>query len=525
MGNYLKMVDKQRILALLSLGWSYRRVERTTGIRRETVARYDPRRGPAQAPAANPANLSTGSGVGEPVERLGPGPQPVAAPYRAAVEAGLARGLTAQRIWQDLREEYGYAHSSGSVRRFVRALKRARPEVADVLEHPPGEEAQVDFFRGPPTFEAGRGEWRRPWIFRMTLACSRHAYTEPAWTQERTPFLRAHERAFAFFGGVPRVVRHDNLKAAVVRACLYDPDVNAVYAAFAAHWGFVPLPSRPRHPQENGVAERGGGYVKDNALKGRRFESLAELAAFLERWNRTVAQLRIHGTTRRQVIRHFLEAERPALRPLPAAGFALFEAGTRTVHPDGHVQVAGAYYSVPHGLVGQEVRAHWDDRLVRLYALPGDSPRDGAAERCVAVHVRRPAGAFATEREHRPAHKPAQRGAHEAGLLAKLEHVGPRALAWAAAAVRERDVRAYRLLQGVVALTRRHPRERVDWACGVALDRGCFRYQTLRRLVEQAAARAPAPGPAWTQAHACIRDLAEYAALTGAPRPPPGDRP
>jgi Toprim domain len=59
MGNYLKMVDKQRILALLSLGWSYRRVERATGVRRETVARYDPRRGPG--PAANPANLSTGS--------------------------------------------------------------------------------------------------------------------------------------------------------------------------------------------------------------------------------------------------------------------------------------------------------------------------------------------------------------------------------------------------------------------------------------------------------------------------------
>ena len=69
------------------------------------------------------------------------------------------------------------------------------------------------------------------------------------------------------------------------------------------------MPSRPRHPEENGVAERSGGYVKSNALKGRRFDSLEALAAYLERWNRTVAQVRIHGTTRQQVLRHFLNSD------------------------------------------------------------------------------------------------------------------------------------------------------------------------------------------------------------------------
>ena len=149
------------------------------------------------------------------------------------------------------------------------------------------------------------------------------------WSQDRTSFLHAHERAFLSFGGVPRTVRHDNLKAAVVRACLYDPDVNELYMVFAQHWGFVPLPSRPRHPQEQGVAERGGSYVKSNALKGRRFDSLEELDRFLKRWNRTVARLRIHGTTRKQVYTHFLEVEKPALKPLPESPFSLFEVCTR----------------------------------------------------------------------------------------------------------------------------------------------------------------------------------------------------
>jgi transposase len=136
------------------------------------------------------------------------------------------------------------------------------------------------------------------------------------WRQGQVSFIRAQENAFLDFGGVPGTVRLDNLKAGVARACLYDPDISELYAAFAHHWGFVPLPSRPRHPQEQGVAERGGGYLKDNALKGRDFDSPEELASFLWHWNRTVARLRIHGTTRKQVYAHFLGVEKPALQPL-----------------------------------------------------------------------------------------------------------------------------------------------------------------------------------------------------------------
>jgi len=154
MGNYLKMADKQRILALLELGWSYRRIERETGVRRETVSRYDPRR------TAKAANLS--AGPGSKPAKVSTGPGSAAESYRAVIEAAVARGFTAQRIWQDLREQYGYGHGYASVKRFVRRLKRERPEVADVLEHPPGQEAQVDFFQGRPTFDLERGRWPAP---------------------------------------------------------------------------------------------------------------------------------------------------------------------------------------------------------------------------------------------------------------------------------------------------------------------------------------------------------------------------
>jgi hypothetical protein len=221
MGNYLKMTDKRRVLALLELGWTYRRIERETGVRRETIARYDPRR---QAKAANlsigseesaddgmakAANLSVGSGAH--------GPPGLAAPYHAQIETGMRQGLTAQRIWQDLCAEVAYPHSYASVRRYVQCIKRRHPKLVDVMEHPPGEEGQVDFFQGPPTFDEAQGRWRRPWIFRLTLSCSKHGYEEPLWNQDRDGFLRAHEHALLRLGGVPKVIRPDYVARHIIR--------------------------------------------------------------------------------------------------------------------------------------------------------------------------------------------------------------------------------------------------------------------------------------------------------------------
>lgn len=218
----------------------------------------------------------------------------------------------------------------------------------------------------------------------MTLCHSRHGYEEAVWDQKVATFLRLHENAFRDLGGVVRVVRHDNLKA-VVRACLYDPDVNPVYEAFSKHWGFTALPARPRNPQENGKQERSGGYVKGNALAGRRFDSLGEQNEFLRHWNRTVARVRIHGTTRRQVFTHYEETDKKALQPLVAEPFAIFTRGTRSVHPDGYIEVDGAFYPVPLHLIGTKVEARWDARLIRVFA----------GETAVGVHARVRAGEFA----------------------------------------------------------------------------------------------------------------------------------
>lgn len=503
MPNYLKMPKQQQVAALLALDWSYRRIEAETGVRRETVSRYDRRRRsnaakafPGSDAADPPVSEGTGADDASNAAKVFAGSDPnaakvfagsvvaprsrcTAAAYRVAITEKCDAGLSVQRIWQDLVEEYGYGASYESVKRFIRTLPSSQRRAVGVFHCAPGAEGQVDFFRGAPTLDAATGEWKRPWVFRLTLSHSRHAYEEAVWDQRIETFLRLHERAFRDLGGVPLVIRHDNLKAAVVRACLYDPDVSELYGAFAAHWGFTPLPSQPRHPQENGKQERSGGYVKDNALKGRRFDSLDAHNTFLHHWNRTVARLRIHGTTRRQVWRHFVEVEQGALQPCATEAFPLFRNGTRTVHVDGHVEVAGAFYPVPLALLGQRVRVQWDDHLVRVF----HNDALATVHRLVppGVYAPRPGEATASTR---------QQGFVDR-LLGQCERVGPTLRTWADAAVAARGVRAIRLIQGVLQLTRRVPRERLLAAVEAAHAQQQYRYQTIRRLAEAAPRRIP----------------------------------
>jgi transposase len=187
------------------------------------------------------------------------------------------------------------------------------------LECAPGEEVQVDFGRGAPIVNAeGR---RRPHVFRVVLSHSRKAYSEAVPRQTTEAFVRALENAFWHFGGVPRRIVLDNLRAAVTQADWFDPELNPKVQAFAQHYCTVFLPTRPYTPRHKGKVERGVGYVQDNALKGRTFASLNEHNQFLATWEQNVADTRIHGTTRRHVGQVFLQIERPALLPLSAGHF------------------------------------------------------------------------------------------------------------------------------------------------------------------------------------------------------------
>jgi hypothetical protein len=183
---------------------------------------------------------------------------------------------------------------------------------------------------------------------------------------------------------VPLLLNLDNFKAAVLKADWFDPEINPKLADFCRHYGMHVVPCRPATPQHKGKIERGVAYLRANALKGRCFKSLAELNGFLAHWESSVADQRIHGTTRKQVAACF-EEERPHLQPLPASLFPCYQEAQRNVHRDSYVEVERAFYEVPPELIGHQVWVRWDSRCVRILNERLEQ---------VALHTRLEAGKF-----------------------------------------------------------------------------------------------------------------------------------
>ena len=241
----------------------------------------------------------------------------------------------------------------------------------------------MDFGLGAPIVKE-KGKRTRTWVLRVVLSHSRKGYSKAVLRQDTETFLRVLENAVRSFGGAPLTLNVDNLKAAVTKADWYDPEINPKLAEFCRHYGMSVLPCRPYTPQHKSKVERGVGYVKKNALKGRVFTSLQALNAHLRHWEATVADTRIHGTTRQQVAACF-EKERPHLLPLAKSFLPFFMEGQRHVGRDSFVEVAKAYYETPPELIGCKVWVRWDARYVRIFNRRSEQ---------VAIHTRLEPGRF-----------------------------------------------------------------------------------------------------------------------------------
>jgi transposase len=359
--NVLNEEKRNQVMALGRLGWPLRRIEKATGVRRETAAEYlrtagiaiRPPRGwgrkpPAKAandviadPEPNPANapeVTADPAAAKPANEEQVTTDSAAAsasscePWRAVVQSGLDRGRNAVGIWQELVDQHGFTGSYEAVKRYVRKLRGpVSQDACAVIITAPGEEAQVDYGKGPMVRDAQTGRHRRTRLFVLTLGCSRKAVRLLVFKSSAQTWAELHERAFRRLGGTPRVIVLDNLREGVLSPDIYDPALNPLYRDVLAHYGAVAMPCRIEDPDRKGKVESGVGHAQKTPLKGMRFESLEEAQQYLDRWEERWADTRIHGTTKRQVAAMFAE-EKPALQPLPLEPFRCYQYGERTVH-------------------------------------------------------------------------------------------------------------------------------------------------------------------------------------------------
>jgi transposase len=270
-------------------------------------------------------------------------------PYRAQIDALVAKypELSAVRVLEEISKgDEGYRGGICLVRRYLREIRPARGRIYQEVHYEPGEAMQVDWG------DCGRlviGQTpRRVSVLVATLCFSRLCYIEFSLAQRKADFYRALVHALNFYGGSPRKIIFDNLKAAVVNGSGRHACLHPEFLAVCGHFCMEPIACARRDPESKGIVEAGVRYVKRNALQGRAeelkcWEDYQKLASY---WRDKVANVRIHHTTKERPQDRF-QKERDLLRPLPAVPFDTDEVVSVVVNSHARVKFDGNRYSVP----------------------------------------------------------------------------------------------------------------------------------------------------------------------------------
>ncbi len=388
--------------------------------------------------------------------------------------------VTIATIHQRLRDDHQLGASESSLRRFIWANvdeDTARAAVRVLRDTPPaGEEAQVDYGLLGRWFDPVSQRVRRVQGFIIVLVYSRLMFLRPVLVMDEASWVEAHVLALEFFDGVPARIVPDNLKTGVIKPDLYDPKINRSFGEFAAHYGCLVDPARALKPRDKATVERHVPYARDSFFAGRadEFESLAAMQADAVRWCRQVAnqrQCRPLDRVAPQVV--FDVEEKAVLGALPRQAFELAHWSSGKIGPDIHVKVGKALYSVPWKHIGAKVDARSGVRTVEVFL-------DG---KLIKTHARIERGRQTDQSDYPPEkiaffmHTPAwcrrratELGVHVAELVGVLMEVNA----------------LYRLrqAQGVVGLADKHGTDRLNAACGRALQVGDPTYKTVKGILE-----------------------------------------
>jgi transposase len=455
----LEVAMQTTIKSLHKKGYSQAYIARTLGVSRNTVSK-----------------VIKSEERGE--EQLIKKPYPsILDEFKEFIEIQLNKGLSKQRIYQDLVRDYNFKGSYTAVKDYSRKLLSTTQKVYMVMTSLPGEEAQVDYgYVGTIKVD---GKPRKAWVFIMALSYSRYMYASIVFDQSVKSFIQSHVEAFHFFGGVPETVKIDNLKAAVVEADFYEPVLQRTYASFAAHYGFYAQPCRIYTPTDKGKVESNVKYVKDNCFKGRDFKDIKDAREFLSRWLTETANKRIHGTIKKIPLELFETAEKPKLLKLPQEDFIFSKTAQATVHPNCHVAYGGNYYSVPYAYIGCEVDVIEINNLVKVFYKNEEIALHNLCKDSKGDHI--------TNTEHYPESKNITTEEILSRQETEMKQIGSYALEFFYAFCRKGLISKYLYhnISGVLALRKNYADSVIDQACRRALYYNSITYGTVKKICER----------------------------------------
>lgn len=390
------------------------------------------------------------------------------------------KGVTKQLLWEEYKEQHPDGYQSSQ---FNDLYNRWKSTLHTWMrqDHKAGEKLFIDYaghtlqVKNPIT-----GEFRKAQIFVAVLGFSNYTYVEATWDQSVPSWIGSHIRAFEFFGGVPRILVPDNLKAAVIKAGRYESQIHPVYQDLATHYSTAVIPARVRKPKDKAKAEVAVQVVERWILAALRNHTFFSLEAL----NREIQKLLIHLNKKRfkklkgSRLIQFDTLEKPQLGALPQERFEICEWKNARVNIDYHIELDRHYYSVPYKLVQQEVRVRFTPSTVEIFH---QNTRVASHKRCSA------AGYHTTIKEHMPK-------SHQE----HLEWTPSRMQKWALSIGKSTESvitgilhsraipeQGYRACLGILRLSKRYSNERLEAACKRALSYDALKYSAIANILDK----------------------------------------
>lgn len=401
---------------------------------------------------------------------------------------------TARQVLQRIQEE-GFSGKYSIVKRYVHKVRPTRKPAYLTLAFAPGECAQVDW-GSYGSIRVGETS-RRLSFFVMVLCYSRQMYVEFTVSQTMEHFLAGHANAFAAFGGVPARIMVDNLKSAVLQRPLGQaPVFNPRYIDFARRYGFKITACGVRKANEKGRVENAVGYVKKNFLAGIELPDFTALAPAAKLWLDTVANVRIHGETKKQPALMLVE-ERPHLLSLPANLYDIGSVAQARASSQFRVALDGNRYSVPARYAGARLTMKiYPDRLCLYHEA-----------NLIARHAR----SYERNRDFEDPDHPKElivqrKKANDQKLFFRFLALSPRAIDY----FRELDTRhlnAGHHVRKIVALADIHGADAVTSAMDDAMKLHVVGADYIANILECRARKLPEPGPLHLTRRSNLLDL------------------
>jgi transposase len=514
-GKPIDMRHVREVLRLKAGGASEREISRAVNIARSTVGEVAKRAKAAGLSWPLPAGLSDAALAAALFKRAAPpshlGRRCKAEPDWAALHLEMKRPhVTLMLLWEEYRADnpdgYGYSRFCDLYRVFEGRLTPTMRQA-----HVAGDKMFVDFAGAsvPVIVDRLKGIVREAQIFVACLGASSYTYVEATWGQTTADWVGAQAQALGFFGGAPRLIVPDNPKAAIAKACFYEPGVQRTYADFAAHYGIGVMPARPRKPRDKAKVESGVQVAQRwivARLRNQRFHSLAELNAAITALVGDLNRRRMRrlNTTRAAL---FEAVEQPALKPLPIEPYVYAEWKLCRVGLDYHVDVERHFYSVPYRYLRAEVDVRIAARTVEIFHK---------GERIAAHQRQATCGRHTTQPDHMPESHRAYAGWTIAKIAADAAKIGPATALMVERifACKHHPEQGIRAGLGMLRLARRYGEARLEAACERGLAFGLKSYGSIASILEKNLDRqrnaAPSAEPELFADHENIRGRFYY---------------